>query len=139
MIDNPDIKIVQRSSDPFYSSPYMGTLTDHDGTVRIEETEESIPVEMLGEDNPIQWASMVHLYQDELGDNGDTTLEFRFRSMGDCWFGLMRNYVRVDDVIVRIYDTRMFHEYGSSVILREFSAREETYDNLRQKGFQFTP
>jgi type 2A phosphatase activator TIP41 len=126
----------------------MGTIVDKEGKVRIEETSEEIPLERLGEDNPIEWASMLHLYEDELGDNGSTSLEFRFRTMGDCWFGLLRNYVRIDDVIVRIYDTRLFHDYSTNYVIRQFTvfyisyfikAKEESYDELRKKGFNFTP
>lgn len=54
---------------------------------------------------------MVHLWEDELGDNGDTTSEFRFRVMGDCFFGLLRHYLRLDDVMIRIYDTRIYHDF----------------------------
>lgn len=49
------------------------------------------------------------LFEDELGDNGLTTCEFRFRVMGDCFFGLLRSYLRVDDVLIRILDTRIYH------------------------------
>jgi hypothetical protein len=41
--------------------------------------------------------------------------------MKDCWFGLLRSYLRVDDVIVRIYDTRFFCDYSTNYILREFT------------------
>lgn len=41
--------------------------------------------------------------------------------MKDCFFGLLRHYIRVDDVIIRIYDTRIYHEYKDDFILREFS------------------
>jgi type 2A phosphatase activator TIP41 len=44
----------------------------------------------------------------------------RFRIMNDCFFVLHRYYLRVDEVLVRIYDTRIFHSFGSNEILREF-------------------
>jgi len=47
--------------------------------------------------------------------------------MGDCWFALLRHYLRVDDVLIRIYDTRYYHEFGKNYILREFQVREDTY------------
>ncbi len=40
--------------------------------------------------------------------------------MADCFFGLLRNYIRVDDVIVRIYDTRIYHEFKDNFMIREF-------------------
>jgi type 2A phosphatase activator TIP41 len=41
--------------------------------------------------------------------------------MKDCYFGLLRHYIRVDDVVVRIFDTRIYHEFGKNYVLREFS------------------
>ena len=41
--------------------------------------------------------------------------------MNYCYFGLLRNYIRVDDVIVRIFDTRIYHEFKDNFIIREFS------------------
>lgn len=70
---------------------------------------------------------MVHLWEDELGDNGATMSEYRFRSMGDCYFGLLRHYLRLDDVMIRIYDTRIYHDYNWNYILREFSIKEDSY------------
>lgn len=64
---------------------------------------------------------MLHLWEDELGDNGISLLELRFRAMQDCFFALLRHYIRVDDVIIRIYDTRIYHEYDKDYIIREFS------------------
>jgi len=61
------------------------------------------------------------LYEDELGDNGSVSTEVRFRTMKDCWFALIRHYMRVDDVVIRIYDTRLFHDYSTNYILREFT------------------
>lgn len=45
----------------------------------------------------------------------------RFRVMADCYFGLLRNYIRVDDVLVRVFDTRIYHEFQNDYIIREFS------------------
>ena len=119
MQENPDIKILSRSSDPFYSTPFMGTLEG--STVVIEQTDEEIPLKRLGQDNPIVWGNMVQLYEDELGDNGSVSTEIRFRTMKDCWFALIRHYLRVDDVIIRIYDTRLFHDYSTNYVIREFT------------------
>jgi len=58
--------------------------------------------------------------------------------MGDCFFGLLRSYLRVDEVVIRCYDTRIYHEFGKGFILREFSVRESNYDEIRKKGFKFS-
>ncbi len=50
--------------------------------------------------------------------------------MKDCYFGLLRLYMRVDEVVIRIYDTRIFHSYDSQYILREFSVRESDWKTI---------
>lgn len=58
--------------------------------------------------------------------------------MKDCFLGLLRYYLRVDNVSVRIIDTRFFHSFGDNYILREFIVKENTYDDLQKKGFKFS-
>jgi type 2A phosphatase activator TIP41 len=58
--------------------------------------------------------------------------------MKDCFFGLLRCYLRVDNVMVRIMDTRIFHSFGDNYIFREFNVKEDTYESLQSKGFKFT-
>ena len=62
----------------------------------------------------------------------------RFRVMNDCWYVLLRSYVRVDGVRVRVLDTRLFHDFSTRYILREFTHREATFDELRQAGFNLS-
>ena len=64
---------------------------------------------MLGQDNPIKLYGQVLLYEDEFGDRGYSKSYVRFRVMKDCFFVLLRSYVRIDHVLVRILDTRIFH------------------------------
>lgn len=55
--------------------------------------------------------------------------------MKDSFFGLLRDYVRIDNVIVRVIDTRYYHAFGEDYILRDFQVRETSYKNLKEKGF----
>lgn len=64
--------------------------------------------------------------------------QVRFRVMPNAWFILVRYYLRVDNVVVRIFDTRMYHEFGTNFILREFKHQESDYEKLRQTGFNAT-
>lgn len=100
-----------------------------------ELTTETIPFEKLTQENPVLKYWEIPLFDDELNDNGLSMGNFRVRVMKDCLFGLLRNYLRVDNVIVRIVDTRIYHEFGSNVILRDFQVRESTYDELKSKSF----
>jgi type 2A phosphatase activator TIP41 len=104
----------------------------------VEKTDEEIPVDRLGRENPILHFYEVILYEDDLGDTGFTMCSVRFRVMKDCWYILHRYYLRVDDSLVRSYDTRIFHSFDTSYILREFQHKECTYEQLRAKGFKFT-
>ena len=136
-------KIVQASSDWTYSSPYKGTIQTIAGdgqpaTLSIERTNDQIPVDRLGQDNPILWNSEVVLYEDELEDCGGSKFYVRVRAMADCWFALVRFYCRVDGVIVRIYDTRIFHDFTTNELLREFQVKESTYAELNTAGFPFS-
>lgn len=89
---------------------------------------EEIPIDKLGKDNPILEYGEIPLFEDEFGDKGDCKANVRFRVMADCFFVLQRVYVRVDAVLVRILDTRVYHEFGSHKIYRDFCQLEATYD-----------
>lgn len=158
--DKTDVKVLEKISDWTYSSPYRGTiavekkkdlndiaisldkltLTEKENEVKIpylESTKEEIPLANLGPSNPIKYYNEISLFEDELGDCGLSQSNFRFRVMGDCFFGLLRSYLRVDEVLIRTYDTRFYHEFGKPYIIREFGWKESTYDSLRKKGFKF--
>jgi type 2A phosphatase activator TIP41 len=44
--------------------------------------------------------------------------------MRDSFFILMRYFLRVDNIMVRVQDVRIFHQIGKDYMLREFSRRE---------------
>ena len=98
-------------------------------------TDEQIPFHKLSQDNPVIQFWDIPLYDDELNDNGLSAGSFRIRTMKDSFFGLLRSYLRVDNVMVRIIDSRIYHEFGTDTILRDFSVKESTYDTLKSKGF----
>ncbi len=151
-----DFKQIEVISDWTYSSTYKGnvrylskdtqrikreTSLDLSSPVhshvhlKVESTEEAIPLEMLGRDNPILHFDEVFLYEDDLGDQGYTRMSLRFRVMKDCFYVLVRYYLRVDEVLVRIYDTRIFHQFDRNYVIREFTHKQSTYDELRAKSF----
>ena len=73
------------------------------------------------------------LYEDELADNGITMLSCKIRVIPERLLLLTRFFMRLDDVVFRVRDTRVFVEFGTKEILREYVAREEQYETLRQK------
>ena len=93
---------------------------------------------MLGPDNPIVNYGEIILFEDELSDRGCSKSYARYRVMNDCWFVLLRYYLRLDKVAVRILDTRVFHKFGTKEIIRDFMLKESTWESLRdEKGFEF--
>ena len=104
-------------------------------SLTVQESTEKIPFDMLGPENPIVHFGEVYMFESDLEDCGYVMSKIRFRVMNDCFYVLLRYYLRVDGVCVRIYDTRVFHKYGTDHIHREFQHRESTWAQLRQKGF----
>ena len=92
---------------------------------------------MLKPENSILNYNDITLYEDEFADRGYSKANVRYRVMKDCFFILLRSYVRIDSVTVRILDTRIFHEFGSSIIIRDFCHLESSYEDLKASNFQF--
>lgn len=73
------------------------------------------------------------LYEDELADNGIAMLSCKIRVMPARMLLLVRFFLRLDDVVFRIRDTRVFVEFGTDEVIREYTAREEKYEEVRKK------
>lgn len=53
--------------------------------------------------------------------------------MPSGFFVLLRFYLRVDDVLIRINDTRLYYEKDNNYILREYTSRESKTKDLKVK------
>lgn len=96
--------------------------------MRVELTKQGIPYEKLGPENPIRHFGSLYLFETDLEDCGYTMAQVRFRVMPNAWFVLVRYYLRVDNVVVRLLDTRLYHEFATNYILREFKHQEANYE-----------
>jgi TIP41-like family len=83
---------------------------------------------------PILLFDEILLYQDDLEDCGDVIFDAKLRVMPICWFILSRFFVRVDGVIVRIRDTRIFHRFGENKVHMEVTWREADLAENGSKG-----
>ncbi|WFD31460.1 Tap42 interacting protein [Malassezia sp. CBS 17886] len=85
----------------------------HRGT---DPARDRIPVERLGPGSgqPILFYDDVVLYEDELGDNGSSMLNVKVRVMPNEFLVLQRFFLRVDDVVFRIFDTRIYCSFVPS-------------------------
>ncbi|EXB76646.1 hypothetical protein L484_011491 [Morus notabilis] len=103
-----------------------------------EDCKKQIDVAALTSKEPILFYDEVVLYEDELADNGVSLLTVKVRVMPSSWFLLLRYWLRVDGVLMRLRDTRMhcvFGDNASPTILRETCWREATFQALSAKGY----
>lgn len=132
-----------------FTTPYCGSemvetnneqvAVDYIDGLRWEDCEEKIDVVALASKEPILFYDEVVLYEDELADNGVSLLTVKVRVMPSGWFLLLRFWLRVDGVLMRLRDTRMhciFSEHAFPILLRESCWRECTFNALAAKGYQ---
>jgi len=60
------------------------------------------------------------------------------RVMPSSFFILLRYFLRIDNVMIRINDTRIYHEFGKNYLLREFTSRESKVQNIRVSNTRYT-
>uniref|UniRef100_A0AC35U3B8 TIP41-like protein n=1 Tax=Rhabditophanes sp. KR3021 TaxID=114890 RepID=A0AC35U3B8_9BILA len=128
-----EYKNITPSGKPFdwsYTSFYKGTLGEK---VAVETTDEKIDYEKLKRRDPITNYGNFTLYEDELHDNGLARMEIKYRSMAERVFVLQRFFLRIDNVMVRIVDTRLYHENESGYWLREWSLREQKVADMDEE------
>lgn len=51
--------------------------------------------------------------------------------MPSSFFILLRYFLRVDNVLIKINDTRLYHEFENNYIIREYTSRESKVDELK--------
>ena len=113
-----------------YTTHYFGTdLTVPEGGF-VHDDSYTIPHDKLTKHNPILFFNDMTLFEDELGDNGISTLNIKIRVMHDCMLVLQRSFVRVDNVLVRIHDTRLYVDFEENLVVREFKRQQQDYDKL---------
>jgi len=130
--------IGQETIQPFdwtFTTDYKGTLPD---TCTISPTEEKIDIVKLSQPDPILFYDEIILFEDELADNGTSTINVKIRVMPTCLFILSRFFLRVDGVLFKMFDTRIFLQFHQNYFIREFQKRELPYQNvLDQLNQQF--
>ena len=132
-----------------FSSPYMGHITsipnsninyfypDVKDNKKFNIKESKIIFPETKVKNMLNY-NQVHFFEDELGDIGFSEGKIGFGVMEDCFLGLMRCYLRVDNMIVRNIDTKIYHKFGDPYIIRNFNVKEKNYEQLVENGFNIT-
>ena len=75
------------------------------------------------------------LYEDELADNGISMLSCKIRVMPSRLLLLARFFMRLDNVIIRLRDTRVYVDFDTGEVIREYLAKEEQYETVRQVSY----
>ncbi|CAN8097500.1 unnamed protein product [Discula destructiva] len=129
-----DIQQVVKPYDWSYSTTYAGSETPGaGGHVRlVRSAEKQIPLELLKRRDPILFFDEVVLFESELDDNGVSIYSVKLRVMEKRMLLLARLYMRLDSVLVRVRDTRVYVEFGTGEVVREYTAKEDKFENVKR-------
>ena len=119
-----------------YTTDYKGTVGDS-GPRFEKTTAAAIPVELLKRPDPILFFDNLILYEDELADNGASMLSCKIRVMPARLLLLSRFFMRLDNVIFRLRDTRIYIDFESREVIREYQAKECDYATIRKVLSEF--
>lgn len=97
----------------------------------------SIPIELLKRRDPILFFDDVVLYESELDDNGISMLSVKIRVHEKRMLLLCRLFMRLDNVIARIRDTRIYVDFETEEVIREYTMKEDSYEELKKVSFFF--
>ncbi|KAE8447924.1 hypothetical protein EG329_009996 [Mollisiaceae sp. DMI_Dod_QoI] len=122
------IKEVVKPFDWSYTTDYKGTITSgKDFELQTEKTD-PIPLELLKRPDPILFFEEVVLYESELDDNGISILSCKVRVMPDRMLLLCRLFMRLDGVLVRVRDTRIYVDFNARQVIRDYTEREDDFE-----------
>lgn len=127
-INGYDLTRVHRPFDWTYSTTFRGN-----GNFSDAPESERIPFDKLKQPLPILFFDEVPLYEDELGDNGLVTYSAKIRVMPGDLLLLVRLFLKVDDVIFRIRDTRVYVDLENGKVIREYTEREASFAFVKAK------
>ncbi|CAO1626605.1 unnamed protein product [Sympodiomycopsis kandeliae] len=109
-----------RDYDWTFSTTWAGSATTSDTTPSFQPgtdpSVDRIPVERLGPSSgePILFYDDLVLFEDELGDNGSSMLGVKVRVMPSGFLILQRFFLRVDDVLFRLFDVRVYCNFNEA-------------------------
>ncbi|KAJ9142896.1 TIP41-domain-containing protein [Coniochaeta hoffmannii] len=128
------IREVVRPFDWTYSTSYRGTEERGSGGGKglVESPDRQIPLELLKRRDPILFFDEVVLFESELDDNGISLVSVKLRVMEHRMLLLCRQFMRVDGVLVRVRDTRVYVDFVRDEVIREYTAKEDKFENVRR-------
>ncbi|XP_055370997.1 TIP41-like protein isoform X2 [Condylostylus longicornis] len=130
------MSLIHKSGAELYFTPLEALKLVENGKQSIQvacadEWKESRPEQHLQEKfKPFDWTFSTD-YQDELHDHGVATLSVKIRVMPSGFFVLLRYFLRVDNVMIKMNDTRFHYEIENDFILKEYTSREAKIEELK--------
>ncbi|ESZ89928.1 hypothetical protein SBOR_9690 [Sclerotinia borealis F-4128] len=124
------IKEVVKPFDWSYTTDYKGTIAN--GKSFALDNSDPIPIALLKRQDPILFFEEVVLYESELDDNGISMFSCKLRVMPDRMLLLCRLFMRLDNVLVRIRDTRIYVDFNTSKVIRDYTEKEDAFDTVKQ-------
>lgn len=112
-----------------YSPNYKGTVSD----IEFTPSNQQVPIKKLLRPDPILFYDESILFEDELGDNGISMFSTKIRVMPTCLLLLCRFFLRIDNVVFRVRDVRIYIDFDSGLVLREYKHQNCPYDKLLNK------
>ncbi|KAH6662872.1 TIP41-like family-domain-containing protein [Halenospora varia] len=126
------IKEIVKPFDWSYTTDYRGTVTKGKAFEEHKDRPEPIPIELLKRPDPILFFEEVVLYESELDDNGISLYSCKLRVMPDRMLLLCRLFMRLDGVLVRIRDTRIYIDFNLGKVIRDYTEKEGAFDKVKQ-------
>ncbi|KAM0485952.1 hypothetical protein ACHAPX_000648 [Trichoderma viride] len=127
------IKEVVKPYDWSYSTTYCGTTRNDADELNSfrPTTEKQIPIELLKRRDPMLFFDEVVLYESELDDNGISLCSAKLRVHEKRMLLLVRLFMRLDNVLVRLRDTRVYVDFETDEVIREYTAKESKLDDVK--------
>ncbi|QLL31538.1 hypothetical protein HG536_0B04020 [Torulaspora globosa] len=114
-----------------YTTRYKGTERCQNEKYRLKRDDtQSLPLDKLARPDHILFYDDMILFEDELADNGISILNVKIRVMNERLLLLSRFFLRVDNVLARVMDTRVCVEFDENKVMREFKEMEGDYKSL---------
>lgn len=136
------IKEVVKPYDWSYSTTYSGTVEMSSSEVapvaaeaagrQFSPTDKQIPIELLKRRDPILFFDEVVLYESELDDNGISVYSAKLRVHEKRMLLLCRLFMRLDSVLVRIRDTRIYVDFETDEVIRDYTEKEAGFADIKQ-------
>lgn len=128
------ISEVVKPFDWSYTTDYTGTEKHGAAGEALKAEDVEIPLELLKRRDPILFHDEVVLYESELDDNGISIVTVKLRVMQQRMLLLCRAFMRLDNVLVRIRDTRVYVDFQRDQVVREYLARESKFADVKMVG-----